>query len=109
VVVAVPGATSPGRSWCPARVQIVNREVESTGLAACLECGSFQHLRGSMFCGGRANCDFADFGCDSFQWLPVCLRGDRVTGRARNGPRPPQAGCLRSRQPWGKEIGRNRM
>jgi hypothetical protein len=77
---------------CPARAQAVNREVESTGLAARLEYGSFQHLRGSMFCGALAKCALADFGCDLFHGLPVCLRGDRVTGRASNGPGPPLAG-----------------
>jgi hypothetical protein len=56
VVVDVPGATSAGRSRCPAPAQAVNREVESTGLAARLEYGSFHHLRGSMFCGARAKC-----------------------------------------------------
>ena len=49
---------------CPARAQVVNREAESTGLAARLECGSFQHLRGSMFCGALAKCDLAVFGCE---------------------------------------------
>jgi hypothetical protein len=92
VVVARSSATSPGRSRCPARAQAVNREVESTGLAARLEWGSFQHLRGSLFCGARAKSALADLGCGLFHWLPVGVRGDRVTHRATNGRRPPCAG-----------------
>ena len=92
VVMDVPGATSARRSRCPALAQAVNRAVESNGLPAFRECGSFQHLRGRMFCGALAKCALADFGCDLFHWLPVCLRGNRVTRRARNGPRPPQTG-----------------
>ena len=83
------GRDVAGRSWCPARVQIVNREVESTGLAALREWGLFQHLRGSMLCGARVKCALADFGCDLLHWLTACLRGDRVTRRARSGPGPP--------------------
>jgi hypothetical protein len=45
--------------------------VGSMGPTACLKCGSFQHLRGSMFCGARAKCDLAPFGCDSFHQLPA--------------------------------------
>ena len=81
-----------GRSWCPAGARTAIPAVDPTRLPALRECGSFQHLRGSMFCGALAKCDLAVFGCDLFHWLTVCLRGDRVTRRARNGPRPPQAG-----------------
>jgi hypothetical protein len=64
VVVAWLREASSGRSWCPVGAQALKPAVESTGLPACLKCGSFQHLRGSMFCGARAKCALADFGCD---------------------------------------------
>jgi len=52
-----------------------------------------------MFCGALMKCALEDFGCDLFQWLPVCLRGDRVTGRARNGPgRPHVRLCAHDRR-----------
>jgi hypothetical protein len=71
-----------GAKWCPARVQTVSRAVESTGLPGVRGRGLFQHLRGSMFCGALAKCDLADFGCDLFQRLWVCLRGDVVPHHA---------------------------
>ena len=90
MVVAVPGATSPRRSRCPARAQALNLEVESTGLAALREWGSFHHLPGSIFCGARAKCALGDFGCDLFHSLRGCLGGDAVTHDARTALRPPK-------------------
>ena len=65
----VPRPTQSGLSWCRARVQTMNPAVDSTRLPAFRGCGSFHHLRGSLFCGVRAKCALADFGCDFFQRL----------------------------------------
>ena len=44
-----------------------------------------------MFCGPRANCALALFGCDSFNRLRGFIRGCLVTQSARTVHRPPPA------------------
>ena len=60
-----------GAKSVPCQAQTVTHVVKPTGLAAFRGRGSFQHLRGRMFCGALAKCDLAPFGCDSFHQLPA--------------------------------------
>ncbi len=62
--------------------------VESTDLAACLQCDSFQHLRGRMFCGALAKCDLAIFGCDYFHQLGGPLADLRTVETPELSPEP---------------------
>ncbi len=62
--------------------------VGSMGPTACLKCDSFQHLRGSMFCGALAKCDLAVFGCDSFHQLGGPLAALRTVETPELAPEP---------------------